>query len=86
MDEGADKPTTPSKIITQWEAAGFVTEVLVSIAVPTTLLALAGRWADAKYGIGPWMTILGLLLSLAISALLVTRRAKEMAQRIKSSK
>lgn len=73
-----------SKIISQWEAVGFVTEVLISIAVPTTLLALAGRWADEKYGLTPWLTVLGLLLSLAISASLVTRRAKEMAARMKS--
>jgi LPXTG-motif cell wall-anchored protein len=71
-----------SKIISQWEAVGFVTEVLVSVAVPTTLLALLGRWADAKYGTSPWLTILGLLLALGIAALLVTKRAKEMAKRM----
>jgi hypothetical protein len=83
MEGPADKETS-RKIISQWEAVGFVTEVLVAVAVPTTLLALGGRWMDAKYGIAPWATVLGLILSLAISAFLVTRRAKEMAARMKS--
>lgn len=83
MEETKDQQTS-RKIISQWEAVGFVTELLVFVAVPTTLLALGGRWVDDRYGSSPWATVGGLLLSLAISALLVVKRSTEMAERMKS--
>ena len=73
----------PSKI-SQWEAAEFVWELLLIVAVPTTLAALGGRWVDRAYGTTPWATLLGLLLALSIVGLLVVRRAKVMANRMKS--
>ena len=69
--------------ISTWEAMEFVWEVLIAIAVPTTLFALGGRWLDTKWGTTPWMTVLGLVLALAIAALLVLRKGKKMAQRMK---
>ena len=69
--------------ISTWEAMEFVWEVLIAIAVPTTLFALGGRWLDTKWGTSPWMTVLGLVLALAIAALLVLRKGKKMAQRMK---
>ncbi len=60
----------------------FVWEILVVIAVPTTLFALGGRWLDAKWGTSPWMTILGLILALALAAIMVFRRGKKMATRL----
>ena len=58
------------------QALGFVWSVFVAVALPTTLFALAGRAADARFGASPWFTLLGLLLSLAISCGLVYVLAK----------
>ena len=70
--------------ISTWEAMEFVWEVLIAIAVPTTLFALGGRWLDTKWGTTPWMTVLGLVLALVIAALLVLRKGKKMAERMKT--
>ena len=59
------------------EAVSFVWDVLFSIAVPTTLFALFGRWLDQRWHSAPWMTVLGLLLALALAAVLVMRKAKQ---------
>jgi F0F1-type ATP synthase assembly protein I len=79
-----DKPTSVNPKIGQWEAVGFVWELLIIIAVPTVLCALAGRWIDHQYGITPWGTVIGLILAVALSAVLVMKSAKKIAERMKS--
>ncbi len=64
----------------------MVWNVIASIAVPTTLLALGGRWLDQRLSSSPWMTILGLLAALGISYLLVIRQAKQIAETLKTPK
>lgn len=74
---------TPEKLgMNPWQAAGFVWDLLASIAVPTTLSALAGRWLDHRYGASPWFTIAGLALSFAIAFFLVLRKAKAYAKKL----
>jgi LPXTG-motif cell wall-anchored protein len=73
---------TPEKQgMNPWQATGFVWEVLASIAIPTTLCALGGRWLDKRYDASPWFTVVGLVLSLAISFLLVMRKANAYAKK-----
>lgn len=79
--DATNKKTASGRIST-WEAMEFVWEVLVVIAVPTTIFALGGRWLDGKWGTSPWMTLLGLALSLAFAGILVYRRVKRMAKRM----
>lgn len=68
---------TPEKPgMNPWQATGFVWDVFASIAIPTTLCALGGRWLDARYGASPWFTIAGLIIALAVSYVLVMRKAK----------
>ncbi len=76
-----NKPRKES--ISRLEALGFVWDVLVSVAVPTTVLALLGRWLDARWGSTPAATIVGLILSFVIAGALVMRKAKAMAERMK---
>lgn len=70
--------------ISRLEAIGFVWEVFASVAIPTTIFALIGRMLDARWNSSPYATIAGLALSLALTGVLVTRKAKEMALRLKS--
>lgn len=64
------------------EALSFVWDMVVIIALPTTLLALGGRWLDRKLGATPWFTFLGLVLALGIAYILVSRKAKDIAKRL----
>jgi F0F1-type ATP synthase assembly protein I len=72
--------------ISQLEALGFVTDVFISVAVPTLVFAFLGRALDARLHTSPYCTVIGLLLSLAIAALLIGRKAKAMAERMKTPK
>ena len=62
--------------ISAWQATEFVWDVLLSVALPTTLCALGGRWVDTHWGWTPWGTILGLILAVTVSGTLVYRQAK----------
>jgi F0F1-type ATP synthase assembly protein I len=83
-DESSGQPSVKTKI-GQWEAVGFVWELIIIIAVPTVFCALLGRWIDNQYGIAPWGIIVGLILALGLSAALVNRSVKGMAKRMKSN-
>ena len=61
----------------QWRALSFVWEVVLSIVIPTTLLALLGRWLDQRWHTSPWMTLLGLVLALGSAYLIAGRKATE---------
>lgn len=63
-----------------WQAVGFVWQLLMFIAIPTTLLALAGRWIDTRFGSTPWATLLGLILALALSMAAAHRAGKRIAK------
>ncbi|MDQ7814792.1 MAG: AtpZ/AtpI family protein [Patescibacteria group bacterium] len=80
-----DEPGKNDKL-RQLQAIGMVWNVIVSIALPTTLMALGGRWLDRRLGSSPWMTIVGLLVALGISYLLVMRQAKKIAEMLKTPK
>ncbi len=75
-----DESTKKTETIKAWQAVGFVWEVLVFVAVPTTLFALAGRWADRHWHLSPWMTVLGLILALGVTAILMKRKVKDYKQ------
>lgn len=73
-----------NKVITKLEAIGFVWEVLASVAIPTTVFALLGRMLDARWNSSPYATLVGFTCSVAIAFVLVIRKAKAMANRLKS--
>lgn len=64
------------------ESLNMVWEIVIMIALPTTLAALAGRWLDNHLHSSPWFTILGLVVALALAYLLVSRKAKDVAKRL----
>lgn len=47
----------------------------LQFAMTLTLLALAGTWADARWGTGPWLTVTGCLVGIAASLYLFIREA-----------
>lgn len=48
----------------------------VSIAAPVVLFVILGQWLDGKYNKEPLFTIIGFILSAAISAKIIYKRAK----------
>jgi len=58
----------------QFSAVGLAWELGYTIAVPLVALALLGRWIDKKLGTSPWILLLGILVSIAISSWLVYKK------------
>lgn len=71
--------------MTIWESLAFVWEILIAVAVPAIVFALGGRWLDARLGVFPAFTLIGLALALALTAIIVTRRATRLAERLRHS-
>jgi len=61
MDSEPDSPRgqPPMKGL-QFISLGF------EMAVPVVLLLLVGRWADARLGTEPWLSLVGALLGIAV--------------------
>ena len=66
----------PTQTVRAWQAVGFVWDLLASIAVPTILLALLGRWLDNRWHTTPWLTVVGLVVAIVIAGLMVYRLAE----------
>ena len=67
------------------EGIGFAWDIILSIAVPAFIFAFGGRWLDTKYRTTPLFTLLGLILALVIIGIIVSRKAKVMANRMKKT-
>ena len=78
MDPSAKKKPD----FTQWQALEIVWDLLFSIAVPTVLFALLGRWLDKRYGTSPWFVGIGLVLALGVSAVIVTKKGRIIAKKL----
>lgn len=57
-----------------FSALDLAWELGYTIAVPIVVLALAGRWLDKKLGTAPWLLLLGILLSVAVSSWAVYKK------------
>lgn len=57
-----------------WQALNIAWELGYTIAVPLVILALAGRWADAKFHTKPWLFLSGVILAILSSSLLLVRK------------
>jgi F0F1-type ATP synthase assembly protein I len=68
--------------LTGLHALGFVTDVLISVALPTTFFAWVGRSLDTRWNTSPWMTVIGFVFAITISGLLVYRKAKQYQKQI----
>lgn len=77
MAEPAKKPDM--KLL---EALNIVWDIVMIIALPTTLMALGGRWLDTRLNAMPWFTILGLIIALLTAYILISRKAKDIAKRL----
>ena len=52
----------------------------VTIAVPSVLAALFGKWLDQRLGTSPWLLIVCLTLALMATAVVVVKKAKRYAK------
>ena len=58
----------------QFSAVGLAWELGYTIAVPLVVFALGGRWLDKKLGTAPWLLLVGILVSIALSSWLVYKK------------
>lgn len=57
-----------------WSAVGLAWQLGYTIAIPIVIFALAGRYLDKKLGTAPWLLLLGILVSIAISSWAVYKK------------
>lgn len=71
-------PTKPNNPISvnKWSLASLAMEMGFIIAIPLVALALLGKWADAKYGTEPYLTLAGILLAIVTTTIWLTRKFK----------
>ena len=58
----------------QFSAVGLAWNLGYTIAVPLVVFALAGRFLDRKLGTTPWLLLIGILFSIALSSWLVYKK------------
>jgi len=72
-------------VFAMW-AMGFVWEVFMSIALPTTLFALGGRWLDERLRVSPLFVLLGLATALGITYMLMRRKSRELTNKLREQR
>ncbi len=78
-----DVPTPPDRKVSATDRAYIMLALRIAgsfgiaIAAPVVVLALAGKWLDARYSTAPRFLIAGFVLAAAFSAALVWQRAQE---------
>jgi F0F1-type ATP synthase assembly protein I len=72
----------PKKDPSLAEAVGIVWEVSLIVVLPTLAFGLAGRWLDRHFQTTPLFLAIGLICTLGVIAILVTKRGKDIAKRL----
>lgn len=67
-----------------FQAIGFAWQFGYTIVVPLVVFALVGRLLDRKLGTGPWLFLIGVLLSIAISSIALVSKAMKIMRTIDS--
>ena len=70
------EPPETRKIIHMIQAVEFVIDVLIAIAVPTTLFAIGGRWLDRRYDASPLFVIAGFIIAMAVTFVMVKKQVE----------
>ncbi len=70
------KPPETRKTIHMIQAVEFVIDVLIAIAVPTTLFAIGGRWLDRRYDASPLFVIAGFIIAMAVTFVMVKKQVE----------
>ncbi|MBU4453354.1 AtpZ/AtpI family protein [Patescibacteria group bacterium] len=58
-----------------WQAMSLAGQLGYTITIPLVVLALVGRFLDKKYNSSPWFLLGGILLSLAITSIWITKKS-----------
>ena len=86
MEENKEKdstaPVLPSKEVGKktgfdFNAYSLVFEVGYTVAIPLVLFALVGRYTDRMFDTGPWLLLLGIVVSIFVSSFLVYRKVSK---------
>jgi len=76
-----DKQPTPPTHTTVILLLGTMVDTTWRMFVPIIGLLLLGLWADRSWGTAPWLTVTGMILGIALAALLVQRQIKRVTKK-----
>lgn len=78
------KPTEQPKKegISPWVAMEIVWDLIITVAVPTVIFALLGRWLDQRYNTGFVFLVIGLVLALLVVTKIILKKGRAIAKRL----
>ena len=83
---GTETPHAPIQDVSSKDSTligiGFAWELGYTIAVPAVLFGFIGRYFDKVWGTSPLLLFVGLGLAFATSAIIITRRLRDILSRL----
>lgn len=67
-----------------WQALGLAWELGFIIAIPLVVFGSIGKYADGYFNTKPWLTLLGIFLSIIITVIWLYRRLKPLIPSVKN--
>ena len=59
------------------QALALLGQLGFSIAIPPAVLAFLGNWADQRFGTGPWLLLVGIVLGALLAFYTLYRMLKD---------
>lgn len=73
-----EKAPKPEK---SWSAVSLAWQLGYTIAVPLVVFALAGQYLDKKLGTAPWLLLIGILVSIAVSSWAIYKKTLDIIEK-----
>lgn len=65
-----------------WQAVGFAWDFGIIVVIPLVGLGVLGRFLDRQFGTQPWLFLGSVLVSVAVSTILVVLRLQSILRRL----
>ena len=78
MNEEQNKEPDNKSRIELFSAWALASELGFIVAIPIVIFALLGRFADTYFNTSPWLLLLGVIVSIAISTTLVYKKVTKL--------
>lgn len=69
-----------------WQALNLAWELGYTIALPLVLFAVAGRYADRKFGTSPWLLLIGMAVAIGLTTILLIHKFSRLMRDVNKPK